>query len=141
MIIYISGEPIGKGRPRFAKRGSFVSAYTPEKTKAYEDHVKECFDDQHCYDKEVEELRDKPLRICITAYMGIPKSTSKGKAQDMRIGKTKPTKKPDVDNIAKIILDALNGIAYEDDKQVVELLVQKKYSEQPHVVVELTEVK
>ena len=55
----------------------------------------------------------------------------------MLAGRTLPTKKPDADNVMKIILDALNGVAYEDDRQIVALAIRKTYGEKPGVRVEI----
>ena len=55
-------------------------------------------------------------------------------------GVRRPTKKPDIDNVEKIILDALNGIAYDDDKQVVEEASSKLYSDVPRVEIEVYEI-
>ena len=52
----------------------------------------------------------------------------------------RPTVKPDCDNLAKSILDSLNGLAYHDDKQVVELVVKKYYAENAEVKIKLSEV-
>lgn len=82
----------------------------------------------------------KPATVCIEAMFGIPKSFSKAKRADALSGRIYPTKKPDADNIAKIVLDALNGVAYTDDTQVINLLVQKRYGKVPEVKVEITEV-
>lgn len=75
--------------------------------------------------------------MLIEVSMPIPKSTPKKKKAMMLDGKIQPTKKPDLDNIAKIISDALNGIAYNDDKQIVHLKVTKKYNKTPHVKVNI----
>lgn len=69
------------------------------------------------------------------AYYGIPKSTSKKKHKLMLFKALRPTKKPDIDNIAKAVLDSINRIAYKDDSQIVDLQVRKFYSENPRVVV------
>lgn len=63
--------------------------------------------------------------------MPIPKSTPKYKRPDMITGKTRPTVTPDWDNIGKLVCDALNGVAYDDDKVICEAAVYKKYSETP----------
>ena len=55
-------------------------------------------------------------------------------------GKERPTRKPDFDNIGKIICDALNGIAYRDDAQIVDALVRKFYSDTPRVIVEISDI-
>lgn len=133
MIFTIPGKPQGKGRPRFSTKGKFVSTYTPEKTKEYENLVQESFLRQ-CkgqYDKDyVGEVKVK-----IIAYFEPPKSISKKKYEEL-ISKGY-TKKSDIDNIAKIILDALNHIAYKDDSQVVELEVRKEYSNKNRVHVQI----
>lgn len=135
MKFVVYGEPVAKGRPRFSSRGGFVRSYTPEKTLNYENLVKISFD--MCKDKEKIEGE---LQVIINAFFPIPKSTSKKKQQMMLDGSVHPTKKPDTDNIAKTILDALNGRAFDDDKQVVVLHVEKHYSNEPRVEVEITEV-
>ena len=128
----IVGEPQGKGRPRFSTRGGFVKTYTPEKTASYENFVKLCY-----LNKYKGQKLDGEIIAEIIAYFSIPKSFSKKKRLEAIEGKIKPTKKPDTDNIAKTILDSLNGIAFEDDKQVVALLVNKLYGEEAKVVVTL----
>ena len=128
----IVGEPQGKGRPRFSTRGGFVKTYTPEKTASYENFVKLCY-----LNKYKGQKLDGEIIAEIIAYFSIPKSFSKKKRVEAIEGKIKPTKKPDTDNIAKTILDSLNGIAFEDDKQVVALLVKKLYGEEAKVVVSL----
>lgn len=132
----ISGEPQGKGRHRAVCRGDHIATYTPRKTKDYEDEVR------FCYRQEYGDLMafavDEPVSATIIAAFGIPKSSSKKRKVEMMAGRVLPTKKPDTDNIAKIVLDALNGLAYPDDKQVVELHVIKVYDLEGCVTVELT---
>ena len=128
----IVGEPQGKGRPRFSTRGGFVKTYTPDKTASYENFVKLCY-----LNKYKGQKLDGEIIAEIIAYFSIPKSLSKKKRSEAIEGKIKPTKKPDTDNIAKTILDSLNGIAFEDDKQVVALSVKKLYGEEAKVVVSL----
>ena len=126
----IPGEPMGKQRPRVTRYGT----YTPKKTVEYENWVKECYcinTDRKCLTGEIE----AEMKV----YMSIPKSTSKKKRQAMLEGEVRPTKRPDLDNIAKIILDSLNGIAYNDDKQVVSCKIEKWYGEVPRVEVTLEE--
>ena len=131
-MVVIYGEPQGKGRPRFAKKGNFVSTYTPKETLSYENLIKVEYREQGG-----EFYEEKELTCEIYAYFKIPKSTSKIKTKLMEEKEIRPTKKPDVDNIAKIVLDALNGIAYKDDTQVVNLIVRKYYSARPRVEINL----
>ena len=114
----VEGKPTGKGRPRFKRMGSFVQTYTPEKTADYEKLVRLKFQNVGGV------ITDKPVKIEITAFFAPPKSTRKRDKAEMLANRILPAKKPDCDNIAKIILDALNKIAYVDDSQVVELLVK-----------------
>ncbi len=135
MKILIPGVPVGKGRPKFSTFNGHAVAYTPEKTVNYETLVKLAFQQsgEAAFDKETQ------LRAEINAYFPIPKSTSKKKREQMERGLILPTKKPDTDNIAKAILDALNGIAYYDDAQICELHVYKFYSSNPRAEVFLND--
>jgi Holliday junction resolvase RusA-like endonuclease len=83
---------------------------------------------------------EKPLKVKIIAYYEVPRSASKKKKLQMLYNEIFPTIKPDTDNIAKSILDSLNGIAYLDDKQVVKLEVEKYYSQVSSVSVMIEEI-
>ncbi len=133
----ISGEPKGKGRPRFARAGNFVRTYTPDETVNYENLIKLEYKSQ-CGNKFYE--REKPLSVAIFAYYTIPASTSKKKHKEMVDGKIRPLKKVDIDNLIKVIFDSLSGIAYADDIQIVENHVYKYFDEIPRVEVLLSEV-
>ena len=130
----VLGEPFGKQRPRIVSKGNYSQAYTPEKTVSYENLVKFMY--QHTANGYM--FPDNtPLSVEITAYYSIPKSTSKKKTAEMLAGTIRPTKKPDFDNIGKIICDSLNKIAYHDDSAIVEAQVHKFYGENPRVEVKL----
>ena len=136
MVMYIVyGEPVGKGRPRFARRGNFVSTYTPQKTKSYEDEIRMMAKGAIGSSEPL----DTPVTVAIYIRVGIPASFSKQKRKDALEGILKPTKKPDLDNIAKCFLDAMNDIIYLDDKQVTNLHVTKVYAETPAVEVMVKE--
>lgn len=133
----IPGQPVGKGRPKFSTVCGHVSTYTPEKTANYETLVKYMYQSQCLgirFDKKV------PLDVRIMAYFKIPISTSKKQAKMMRQHLIRPVVKPDYDNVGKVICDALNGIAYYDDAQVVDAQVRKFYDDNPRVVVTISEV-
>lgn len=129
----IPGEPKGKGRPRLGRSGH---AYTPHDTAVYENLVKLCYRDENPDDSETA-CKDEPVSVLIWAYYQIPKSVSKKARLAMQMGDIRPSKKPDCDNIAKIVCDALNGLAYYDDSQICELTVFKHYSETPRVEVKI----
>ena len=131
----IMGEPQGKGRPRFARSGH---TYTPEKTAAYEKAAALAYKRRYqgkSFEKGV------PLEMRIRAYCKVPQSASKAKRADMLSGMIRPTKTPDADNIAKIICDALNGVAYHDDAQIARIAVEKYYGATGYVEVALKEIK
>lgn len=129
----VPGEPRGKGRPKFARAGNYVKTYTPETTASYENLVKLSYQ-QQCKERFSD---DAQLEAYIYASYSIPKSASKKTRTLMLQHKTRPTKKPDADNVAKIICDALNGLAYRDDSQIVTLEVRKQYSDTPQVTVHI----
>lgn len=132
----IPGPPAGKGRPRFRKAGNRVMTYTPEQTVDYENLVKLMYC-HHC--KNYRFADTAPLDVRIIAYFPIPKSKPKKVQEAMRNNQIRPTIKIDWDNIGKIVCDALNDIAYHDDKQVVDAQVRKFYSDNPKVVVTIRE--
>lgn len=81
---------------------------------------------------------DGPVDVRLTAYLRIPKSASKKLRAAMLANIQRPTKKPDNDNLAKLALDALNGVCWHDDVQVVDLTVRKFWSDEPRLVVEIS---
>ena len=137
VIFTVPGSPQGKGRARTYLRGQFVRTVTPEKTVQYENWIRCCYLKK--YPKGDREIKfpDGPLRVYINCYYLPPKSTSKKKTADMLSGKILPCKKPDIDNIAKIVLDAMNGLVYRDDTQVVYLQMEKSYAADPKVVIDV----
>jgi Holliday junction resolvase RusA-like endonuclease len=134
--ITIPGEPKAKARPRMSTKSRI--AYTPKDTVMYENWVKSCYINQSGIADSEDWFKDQ-VNVRIDAYYSIPKSASKKKRDEMTVQFIRPIKKPDLDNIAKAILDSLNGIAYKDDSQVVSLIINKYYSDIPRVEVELWE--
>lgn len=140
VIIELAGEPKGKGRPRFRVfqrgRASFGSAYTPAKTRKYEDELK-------AVALEVMGERDPfegPLHVRCVAAFPIAQSWTKQKREAARVGDILPTKKPDADNILKM-LDALNGVVWGDDSQIVKAEIEKFYSERPMFRIEVLQMR
>lgn len=123
----IPGKPQGKARPRTVRLpNGAVSTYTPKGTRDYEKQVRERFksaSDGFCFTDGSE------LAVEIVAGFPIPHSTPKKCRYAMAAGAIRPTKRPDFDNIAKIICDALNGVAYKDDAQIVTVKIEKRYVE------------
>lgn len=133
----VPGEPYGKGRPKFSTKCGFVRAVTPERTANYENLIKLEYERQ-CHGQRYE--KEDALGILITAYKPIPSGVSKKKICLMLDRLIFPGKKPDWDNIGKIICDALNGIVWKDDAQIVDGRVVKLYAEHPRVEVEIWRV-
>lgn len=131
----VLGEPKGKGRPRFARATGH--AITPKDTVAYENLVRMEFVNQ-CGEARFPDGSMLDMRIM--AYYSIPKSASKKKRNLMLEGAIRPTKKPDMDNVVKIVADSLNNIAYHDDTQIVDCQCRKFYSEQPRIEVRIMEI-
>ena len=126
--IIIPGKPLGKQRPRVLRTGI---AYTPKETVTYETFVKMLYLEKYAGEKPFE----GPVSMLISAFYQIPKSASKRRREAMARHHIPPTTKPDLDNIAKIIMDALAGVAYEDDKQITSCSINKLYSDEPKVIV------
>lgn len=125
MIFEVLGKPTGKARARtyYDKRSRSMRSVTPEKTKSYEDLVRWSYKAAGG-----EYLGDKAIEVHIQAMYEIPKSFNK-KQREAAINEVlRPKTKPDVDNIAKSVLDALNGVAYKDDSQVILLQIEKYYT-------------
>lgn len=136
MRFTVPGEPTGKARPKVYNNGSFVRGVTPEKTVLYENLVKVEFQRQ-CSRQPIIE---NPVALKIKCFYGLAMRDSKKKKAAKLAGTIRPTKKPDIDNCIKIIADALNGLAYVDDTQIVAVVAEKFYAEIPRVEVEITEV-
>ena len=131
--ITVPGEPVGKGRPKFTKKGH---AYTPEKTRDYEEKVALLY---KCAANGFRFPRHVPVDVRIRAFFPIPASDSNRQRIRKLTGIVRPCKTPDTDNIAKAILDSINKIAYEDDAQVVDIQIRKFYSDNPRVEVVIQE--
>jgi Holliday junction resolvase RusA-like endonuclease len=132
----VHGEPQGKGRPRFSTVAGHVKTRTPDQTVVYENLI------QMEYRSQCGSLRfpeDAMLDVRVMAYYSIPKSASKKKRAAMLAHEIRPTKKPDFDNIGKVVCDSLNGVAYRDDAQIVDAMVRKFFSDSPRVVITIRE--
>ncbi|MBW6408995.1 RusA family crossover junction endodeoxyribonuclease [Clostridium weizhouense] len=119
-MVIVEGKIKGKARPRVFGR----HAVTPEDTVNYENWVKICYQQQD--GKHI----GGPVKAVINVYHKVPKSYTKKRLKAIREGLERPQKKPDADNVAKIILDSLNKIAFDDDSQVIQLIVNKLWTEE-----------
>jgi Holliday junction resolvase RusA-like endonuclease len=127
----VLGQPVPKGRPKFARRGKNVVAYTPAKTVAYEALV------QHAASAAMvgREPTRKPIRLIVGLFLNVPASWSKKRRALAISGHIRATKKPDADNVLKGLKDGCNGIVWNDDAQVVVIELSKAYGEVPCALV------
>lgn len=129
----VPGTIKGKGRPRVNSYTGMV--YTPTTTKDYEYLVEQYFLLKYPKFKPI----DGRASVNITAIFNIPKSTKKADMEKMLKNEISPTKKPDIDNIVKIILDAMNKFAFKDDTQITKLSVEKKYGQEEKIYIQIEE--
>tara|TARA_R110000868_G_scaffold276984_1_gene536851 strand:+ start:2071 stop:2499 length:429 start_codon:yes stop_codon:yes gene_type:complete len=119
----VEGTPVPKGRPRFARRGKFVSTYSPKTTVDYESKVSES--------AKLAMGASEPLETPVVAYiyitLPVPASYSKKRTEACLSGQERPTKKSDIDNYCKAIFDGMNNIVFVDDSLVVSLHATKVY--------------
>lgn len=132
--ITVPGEMRGKGRPRFSTRGGFARAYPDAKTASAETWIKAC---------AVEQAGavpiEAPVSLDIAIAVAVPASWSKRKRDHALAGTLMPTGKPDLDNCVKLIADALNGIVWRDDKQIVRMVASKRYAAVAETVLQVAE--
>ena len=133
VVITLAGVPVGKGRPRFVRATG--RAYTPDKTRSYEDSLR--------LSAQVAMVGRAPLdgalSVVVEAAFPVPASWSEKKRSAALAGQVHPCVKPDADNLIKV-LDAFNEIVWRDDKQVVEATIRKSYSDKPAFTVVVTEI-
>jgi Holliday junction resolvase RusA-like endonuclease len=119
----VCGEPVAKGRPRFARQKGFVKTYTPKKTVDWEQEIAKSARQA----MGSQDPLDTPIALSVRVYKTIPVSWSKAKRQQAESGDLRPVNKPDIDNYIKAVMDAGNGILWLDDSQVCELHSIKVY--------------
>lgn len=125
MIFTVTGKIRGKGRPRFGGG----HAYTDKQTRAYEALIAEE------YRLSGGKLHTAPVFVRVAALFAIPKRATKKERELMLSDSISPTKRPDIDNILKVVLDGLNGYAYKDDAQVVKVSGEKYYADNPEQLI------
>jgi Holliday junction resolvase RusA-like endonuclease len=136
VLFTVDGSPHGKGRPRFRRFGKFVTTYTDAKTKSYETLVKEAAKQAMADHPPIE----GPVRLDCTIRLSVPKSYPKKRLEACLSGSEWPTKKPDWDNVAKSVADAMNDVVFLDDTQIVIARIVKRYSAEAGVDVRVSEV-
>lgn len=131
LTIRVPGEIRGKGRPKFSRAGG-GRAYTDAKTASAETWVRAC-----AIEQVGQPCLAGPLALHMEISVSVPQSWSKRRQADALAGTTRPTGKPDVDNTLKLLADALNGVVWRDDSQLVDVRVIKRYGTEPGALVEV----
>ena len=132
----VPGQPVGKGRPRIGRVGQHARMFTPAKTVNYEGLV------AHAAGMAMNgrPLLEGAVQVQMVIHCQVPASWSKKKQQQALAGEVFPTTKPDIDNIEKAVYDAINGVVWKDDVQVVDVVKRKRYSASPGVIVTIKPV-
>jgi len=136
IIFDVAGDPRGKGRPRFSRFGKFTKVYTDQQTLDYETAIGVSAAHAMGSSQPIE----TPVAVFLYIRLPIPQSYSKKRSEACLSGSEHPTKKPDIDNVAKVFLDAMNGIVYKDDTQVIQMHVNKVYALESGVDVMIKEI-
>lgn len=120
---WVPGTPQGKGRARVSVRGGHARSYTPARTRVYESAIADAARAAGI------DLAPPgvPLAVTVDAWFSIPRSWPRRRAKDALSSGGWVLSRPDVDNVAKSVLDALLGILYADDAQVSLLVASKRY--------------
>jgi Holliday junction resolvase RusA-like endonuclease len=133
VVIELLGEPKGKGRPRFVRATG--RAYTPQKTASYE----ACLQHEAALAMVNRPRIEGAVRVQVSAYFAVPQSWSAKQRDAALSGVIRPTKRPDWENVAKM-LDALNGVVWRDDAQIVSGLIEKYFSDRPRLSVQVVPI-
>jgi Holliday junction resolvase RusA-like endonuclease len=126
--ITVPGQPVPQGRPKFTTIGGHARAYDPKKSVDYKKIVA-----YHAMQHKPKLLLEGELEVEILIYKESLKSFSRKNMELAELGQLRPVTKPDADNYAKGPLDAMKGIIWKDDGQIVDLIARKFYSSKPRI--------
>lgn len=138
IFLKIKCTPVQKSRPKFTTINGYPRSYTPKKTHDFESLIAQNY---VINGKGVYFEREEPIHVTLVFGMPIPKTTPKSRRMAMLNGILKPIRKPDIDNLAKAVLDALNKVAWADDAQIARLLLSKEYTDDPYISIYIHEIK
>ena len=128
-------EPVEQARPRATRMGRGIRLYDPKKVSVYKKQLA-----MMCRFQYKQAPLSGPLKVEIKFFRHVQSSVSK-KERNLRLsGSHRPVVKPDTDNYIKSTLDGLNGLLWEDDNQIVDLIAHKYYSDNPRVEIEVTQL-
>lgn len=128
-------EPVPQLRPRVSSRGGYVRVYDPPKVKQFKSFLRSLASSQYSRPPLL-----GPLSVSLTFYRPVQKSISQSERERRLSNESKPVVKPDTDNYIKSTLDALNGVLWHDDAQIVKITGEKRYSDHPKITVSVKQV-
>jgi Holliday junction resolvase RusA-like endonuclease len=131
----VYGEPVAQGRPRATMIDGHIRMYDPKKSRDFKDYVRLVASEHR-----PEKLREGPISLVVKVYKPTLKSFSKKKKAAAEAGQLRPTSKPDVSNYLKLIEDALTGVIWKDDSQIIDCSISKYYSETPRTEIQIKEM-
>lgn len=135
ITIVVHGDPVPQHRPRFARVGKFVRTYNVKEDTTYREKL--YWEAKKQVKKPIS--REVPLIVELNVFRRLTASLKK-KAEDAELGLIQPTTRPDIDNYIKQVFDALNGIVWEDDGQIVRVTAAKWYSSTPRLEIRVRSV-
>ena len=128
-------EPVEQARPRATRMGRGIRLYDPKKVSVYKKQL-----GMMCRFQYKQAPLAGPLKVEINFFRHVQSSVSKKERKLRLSGSHRPVVKPDTDNYIKSTLDGLNGLLWEDDNQIVDLIAHKYYSDNPRVEIEVTQL-
>jgi Holliday junction resolvase RusA-like endonuclease len=131
----VYGEPVAQGRPRATNINGHIRMYDPKKSRDFKDYVRLVASEHR-----PEKLLEGPISLVVKVYKPTLKSFSKKKKAAAEAGQLRPTSKPDVSNYLKLIEDALTGVIWKDDSQIIDCSISKYYSETPRTEIQIKEM-
>jgi Holliday junction resolvase RusA-like endonuclease len=131
----VYGEPVAQGRPRATMINGHIRMYDPKKSRDFKEYVKLVASEHR-----PEKLLEGPISLVVKVYKPTLKSFSKKKKAAAEAGQLRPTSKPDVSNYLKLIEDALTGVIWKDDSQIIDCSISKYYSETPRTEIQIKEM-
>ena len=131
----IYGNPVPKGRSKFAVIKGHAIAYTPKKTRVDEENLR-----AQMLPYRPESPLQGALSLMLLIYRSIPKSFSKKRQKLAEAGHISPITRPDIDNYLKQCVDAMSGIFFRDDSQICQVTLAKWYSDRPRIQVSISQI-
>jgi Holliday junction resolvase RusA-like endonuclease len=128
ITIVVHGDPVPQHRPRFVRTGKFVRTYNVKEDNTYREKL--YWEAKKQVKRPIS--REIPLLVELNVYRRLTSALAR-KAEEAEMGLIQPNTRPDIDNYIKQVFDALNGIVWEDDGQIVKVVAAKWYSATPRI--------